>query len=140
MKENPMKEGVMTVNSVAIGTVTRKDVRERAALLAAIDGRASHETTKSDWVEAKRQLTGDPSVDPDEAVIDATPESERWETVPDSSGHKVPVAQGEDEDGEGRSDQENLVMEGMAGAELDHSRAASEAGSEDAADATGRLP
>ena len=34
--------------------------------------------------------------------------------MPGSTGHKVPVISGEDEDAEGRSDNERLVEEGIA--------------------------
>jgi hypothetical protein len=44
--------------------------------------------------------------------------------VPGSTGHKVPVSAGEDEDDEGRSDNEKLVEEGVAEAELDLERQA----------------
>ena len=39
--------------------------------------------------------------------------------MPGSTGHKVSAAPSEDEDEEGRSDNERLVDEGIAGAELD---------------------
>jgi len=39
MNPNPLKDGVLTENSVGIGTVTRKMVRERAVELAAMDER-----------------------------------------------------------------------------------------------------
>jgi len=45
--------------------------------------------------------------------------------VPGSTGHKVPAAPSADEDSEGRSDNERLVEEGVAGAELDQMRQAS---------------
>ena len=48
------------------------------------------------------------------------PESERWDPVPGSTGHKVPVAPSEDEDEEGRSDNERLVEEGVEEAEREH--------------------
>jgi hypothetical protein len=58
-------------------------------------------------------------MDPKEAVLESAPESERWDPVPGSAGHKVPVAASDDEDDEGRSDNERLVEEGIAGAEHD---------------------
>jgi len=70
-------------------------------------------------------LTGEPDIDPKEAILEAAPESERWDPVPGSTGHKVPSAPSEDEDEEGRSDNERLVEEGIAGAELDKMRQAS---------------
>lgn len=124
MKTNPLKDGVLTENSTGIGTVTRKMIRERAEELAAINGRSKQEVSKSDWEQAKQELTGKPNADPKEAALESAPESERWDPVPGSSGGKVPIAPGEDEDEEGRSDNERLVNEGVAGAEDDHSRQA----------------
>src|ERR1022692_2912416 len=119
MKTNPLKEGALTENSAGLGTVTRKMVRERAVELAVINGRSASDVSKSDWEQAKRELTGEPDADPKETALDSAPESERWDPVPGSTGHKVPVAASEDEDNEGRSDNERLVNEGIAEAELD---------------------
>lgn len=119
MNPNPLKQGSLTENSVGIGTVTRGMVRERAVELAIINGRASQEASKSDWEQAKRELTGEPDTDPKEAILEAASESERWDPVPASVGGKITVMDGEDEDDEGRSDQERLVEEGIAGAEHD---------------------
>ena len=117
----------MTENSAGIGTVTRKMVRERAVELAIINGRTAQEVSKSDREQAKRELTGEPDMDPKEAALESAPESERWDPVPGSTGHKVPVASSDDEDDEGRSDNERLVDEGIAGAEHDQTRQASRA-------------
>jgi hypothetical protein len=119
MKPNPLKVGVLTENSAGIGTVTRKMVRERAVELAVMDDRSAQEVSKSDWQQAKRELTGQRDMDPKEAMLESAPESERWDPVPGSTGHKVSAAPSEDEDEEGRSDNERLVDEGIAGAELD---------------------
>jgi hypothetical protein len=121
MKINPLKQGALTENSAGIGTVTRKMVRERAIELAVINGRSAQEMSKSDWEQAKRELTGEPDADPKESVLESAPESERWNPLPGSIGHKVPVAASEDEDDEGRSDNEKLVEEGVAEAEHDQS-------------------
>ena len=125
MKANPLKEGVLTENSAGIGTVTRAMVRERAIELAVINGRSAPETSKSDWEQAKRELTGEPDADPQQAALESVPESERWDPVPGSTGRKVPEAPSADEDEEGRSDNERLVEEGMEGAEHDQMRQAS---------------
>jgi osmotically-inducible protein OsmY len=55
-------------------------------------------------------------------ALESAPESERWDPVPGSTGHKVPAAPSADEDEEGRSDNERLVEEGIAGAEHDQMR------------------
>jgi hypothetical protein len=125
MKTNPLKEGALTENSAGIGTVTRKMVRERAIELAVINGRSAQDVSKSDREQAKRELTDDSDTDPKEAILESAPESERWDPVPGSTGHKAPVAASEDEDDEGRSDNEKLVEEGIAGAEHDQTRQAS---------------
>ncbi len=125
MKRNPLKEGVLAENSAGIGTVTRKMVRERAVELAVINGRSAQEVSKTDWEQAKRELTGEPDTDTKEAVLESAPESDRWDPVTGSTGHKVPVASSDDEDDEGRSDNERLVDEGIAGAEQDQMRQAS---------------
>jgi len=127
MKTNSLKEGALTENSAGIGTVNRKMVRKRAIELAVINGRSAQEVSRSDWEQAKRELTGDSDPDLNEAALESAPESERWDPVPGSTGHKVPVASGDDEDDEGRSDNERLVDEGIAGAEHDQTRQAARA-------------
>ena len=125
MKSNPLKQGILTENSTGIGTVTRKMVRERAVELAVINGRGPRDVSKSDWEQAKRELTGESDTDPTDALLESVPESERWDPVPGSVGGKVPAAPNADEDDEGRSDNERLVEEGIAGAEHDQMRQAS---------------
>ena len=115
----------MTKNSAGLGTVTRKMVRERAVELAVINGRSAQDVSKSDREQAKRELTGEPDTDPKAAVLESAPESERWDPLPGSTGHKVPVAPSADEDAEGRSDNERLVDEGIAEAEQDQMHQAS---------------
>jgi hypothetical protein len=131
MKTNPLKQGALTENSAGIGTVTRKMVQARAVELAVIDGRTAHQTSQSDWEQARRELTGEPDVDLKAAVLESAPESERWDPVPGSTGHKVPAAPSADEDDEGRSDNEQLVDEGIAGAEQDVMRQAAKAGAKE---------
>ena len=136
MKSNLLKKGALTENSAGIGTVDRKMVRERAVELAIINGRSVQDVSKSDWNQAKRELTGEPDTDPQEAVLESVPESERWDPAPGSTGHKVPAAASEDEDDEGRSDNERLVEEGVAGAEHDQMlQAAREAAGADSREA-----
>jgi hypothetical protein len=125
MNTNPLKQGALTENSAGLGTVTRKLVRERAVELAIINGRAAADVSQTDWEQAKRELTGEPDQDPKTAALESAPESERWDPVPGSTGHKVPVAPSADEDEEGRSDNERLVEEGVEAAEHDQMRQAS---------------
>src|ERR1035438_806257 len=124
MNTNPLKEGALTENSAGIGTVTRKMVRQRAVELAVINGRSSQEISTSDWEQTQLELTGNSGKGSNEVTLESAPEFERWDPVPGSTGGKVPVALGEDEDAQGRSDNERLVEEGMAGAEHDQTRQA----------------
>lgn len=119
MKPNPLKQGVLTANSSGLGSVTRKAVRARAAELAVINGRSAQDVSRSDREQARRELTGEPEADPHATVLESAPESERWNPVPGSAGLKAPVNASEDEDDEGRSDNQSLVEEGVAGAEHD---------------------
>ena len=124
MKTNPLKQGLLTENSVGMGTVTRKMVRTRAVELAIINGRSPEQVSKSDWEQAKRELTGGPEKDPKEALLESAPESDRWNPLPGSAGHKVRVGSSADEDDEGRSDNERLVEGGIEDAEHDQMRQA----------------
>jgi hypothetical protein len=109
MNSNPLKDGVISENSAGVGTVTRKMVQARAAELAIIDGHLSHDATANHFAQAKRELTGVSDMDPNDAILESAPESERWNPVSGSTGRKVPVAPSEDEDEDGRSDNERLL-------------------------------
>jgi hypothetical protein len=116
---NPLKQGALIENSHGIGTVTRGMVRERAVELAVINGRSAHEASQTDWEQAKRELTGLPEIDPKTAALESAPESERWDPIHGSTGEKVRVSPGEDEDDEGQSDSARLFEEGVREAEHD---------------------
>lgn len=119
MKTNPLKQGALIGNSTGIGTVTREMVSKRAAELALINGRSAHEASQADWEQAKRELTGEPEMDPNQAILESAPESERWDPVHGSTGDKVRVAPSDDEDDEGQSDSARLFEEGVHEAEHD---------------------
>ena len=119
MKTDPSQEAALIIHSTGIGTVTRKMVRERATELALINGRSVQDVSVADWEQAKRELTGEPDLDPKEALLDAAPESERWDPLPGSTGHIIPVASIDGEDDDGRSMGEKLIDEGVQEAEHD---------------------
>ena len=119
MKTDPLKRGALTENSAGIGTVTEEMVRERATELAVINGRSENDVSVMDLEQAKRELTGETDIDPKDAILEAVPESERWDPLAGSTGHKVEATSNEDEDAEGRSDSERLVEEGVAEAAHD---------------------
>jgi len=117
MTRNPLKDGNISENSFGIGTVTRNTVLRRAEELATINGDGLHKVSASELEQAQQQLTGEPDRATQEATLESASESERWDPVPGSAGHKTPVPPNDDEDEEGRSDNERLVEEGVAGAE-----------------------
>jgi hypothetical protein len=92
MKTNPLKQGIVTEHSSGIGTVTRGMVRERAIELALINGHSVQEVSKSDWEQAKRELTGETDADAQEELLESLPESKRWDPVPGSEGRMARVA------------------------------------------------
>ena len=113
MTTNPLKQGALSENSAGIGALTPEMVRERAVELALINGHSAHQVSVSDWEQAKRELRGELEIDPNEAALEAAPESDRWDPVHGSIGHKTAVTTSEDEDEDGRSDSEILVEEGV---------------------------
>ena len=119
LMKNLLKDGHMTENGTGIGTVTRGMVRERAVELAIINGRSAAEVSPSDWDQAKRELTGGSDTDPNDVILESAPESERWDPVHGSTGHKAHESGSNDEDDDGRSDSARLVEEGVAEAEHD---------------------
>lgn len=112
--KNLLKDGQMSENGAGVGTVSRAMVKERAVELALINGRSANEVSQSDWEQAKRELTGGSEADLNDTLLESAPESERWDPLPGSQGHKVPEASSEDEDDDGKSDSARLVEEGMA--------------------------
>jgi len=113
MKTNPLKADALTGDAAGSGKVSRKLARERAMEVAVSHGRTVQDVSKSDWEQAKRELTSGPDTDSQEAARVSVAESEGWGPTPGSTGHKVPVPSGDDEDAEGRSDVERLVVEGV---------------------------
>jgi hypothetical protein len=124
MNTNPLKQGALTEDSAGIGTATRKMVQQRAVEWAIINGWTGREVSPSDWEQAKLEATGNSDLGSNEALLESAPESEHWDPVPGSAGGNAPVAPGEDEDAEGRSDNEGMFDEGMAEAEQDQTHQA----------------
>src|ERR1017187_1051911 len=119
MEQNPLTKGSLTENFAGIGTVTQEMVLKRARELAIINGHSPNQVSKSEFAQAKRELTGGVDIGPKQAALEAAPESERWDPLPGSTGHKAPENSDEDEDSEGRSESAQLVEEGVNEAEHD---------------------
>src|SRR5436305_14907792 len=127
MKKNPLNKGIIMENADGIGTVTPAMVEARARELAVINGHGSSGPTKADYQQAKRELTGEEEIDPQEKNVESLPESEGWDPVPGSSGRQAAESRGEDEDAEGRSESAQMFEEGINEADHDHMRRAAEA-------------
>ena len=130
MRKNPLNKGVIMENAAGIGTVTSEMIEARAQELAAINGHPSSEPSEADYQQAKRELTGESEMDPQEESSDSIPESADWDPVPGSTGRQAAESLGEDEDAEGRSESAQMFEEGVSEAEHDQMRQASRADEE----------
>src|SRR6059036_2236212 len=84
MRKNPLNKGIIMENAAGIGTVTSEMVQARARELAAINGRPSSKPSEADYQQAKRELTGEAEMDPQQESSESIPESEGWDPVPGS--------------------------------------------------------
>src|ERR1700732_3022259 len=119
MKKNPLNKGIIMENAAGIGTVTAAMVEGRARELAAINGHPSSEPSEADYQQAKRELTGEAEMDPQEESSESVPDSDGWDPVPGSTGRQAADSLGEDEDAEGRSESAQMFEEGVTEAEHD---------------------
>jgi hypothetical protein len=126
MRKNPPNKGIIMENADGIGTVTPAMIEARARESAVINGRDSSKPTKADYQQAKRELTGEEEIDPQEENVESVPESEGWDPVPGSTGRQAAESLGEDEDAEGRSESAQMFEEGINEAEHDQMRRAAE--------------
>ena len=101
-------------------------VDARARELARVNGRGS-KPSEADYQQAKRELTGESEIDPQEENLESLPESEGWDVVPGSTGRQATESLGEDEDAEGRSESAQMFAEGISEAEHDQMLRAAEA-------------
>lgn len=86
-----MNESTSTENSNDIVAPARKKLRERATELAILSGRSGQDVSKSDWEQAKRELTGEPGADPKEAILESVPGSGSSDPADGSKGRKISV-------------------------------------------------
>jgi hypothetical protein len=119
MPSNPMNKGMIARNFSGIGAVSREMIHKRAKELALMSGRVPAEVSESEYLQAERELTGGPELDRQEQILEAIPESERWDPVPGSEGRQAPEIASEEEDDEGRNESAQLIEEGVHEAEHD---------------------
>jgi hypothetical protein len=119
-------------NFDGIGAVSRDMINKRAKELAFLSGRVPPEITDADYERAERELAGGSELDRQDQIIEALPESERWDPVPGSQGTPGPDVPNEDEDDdEGRNESAQLAEEGVHEAEHDQMVQAEESAQED---------
>jgi hypothetical protein len=126
MRRNPLNKGIIMENADGIGTVTPAMIEARARELARINGHDPSKPTEADYQQAKRELTGEEEIDPQEENLESVPESEGWDPVPGSTGRQAADSLGEDEDAEGRSEAAQMYEEGIDEAEHDQMLRAAE--------------
>jgi hypothetical protein len=131
METNPSNKGVISSNFSGIGVVTREIIHKRARELALLANRTHREVTPEDLAQARRELAGGSDLDAAEELIEALPESERWDPNRGSEGRQAPEVSNEDEDAEGRSETEQLVEDGAREAEHDKMVQAEESAQEE---------
>jgi len=113
MIESRVEVGIFTDQGHGVGTVTREMVLKRARELALINGR--EQVLESDFAQAKRELTKEEHLTPDQDRIEKLSEDQRWEPVPESMGREAPTVSAPDE----QTFAEKLVEEGVEDAEHD---------------------
>lgn len=111
MNTNPLKKGMIGVNLSGIGTVTWEMVKQRAAEIALINARPEGRIEVSDWIEAKRELTGETKADPSGYELLSSAHASRPKIAQESPS--------EDTDQEGHSISAQLVEQGLEEAEHD---------------------
>ncbi|HEV2392234.1 MAG TPA: hypothetical protein VG146_07710 [Verrucomicrobiae bacterium] len=114
MKENRIKEGRFSQHARGLGTVTRQMVLKRARELAFINGHPER-ILDTDFVQARRELTGEERLNPETTAAELVPEQDRWKPVAESEGHQAPTVATPDE----QTFAEKLVEEGVEDAEQD---------------------
>lgn len=120
MPKNPVNKGMIAKNFTGIGAVSRDMINKRAKELAFLSGRVPPEITDADYERAERELSGGSELDRQDQIIEALPESERWDPVPGSKGSPGPdVPNEDDDDDEGRNESAQLAEEGVHEAEHD---------------------
>jgi hypothetical protein len=120
MDKKTSKKDASPTKARGAGKVTFAQVRQRARELAAINGRGPHDLLESDYEQARRELGRDPAGDEKMALLEAVPESARWDPVPGTAGHQaLELASDDEEDDDGHNESAQLVEGGMIEAEDD---------------------
>ena len=119
MNNNPLNKDILTKSLVGVRIVSREMLHARTRELALIAGREIPHVTHADYAQAKCELTGETDPNRQDAMIEACPESNRWDPLPDSEGRQATDSPSEDEDAQARSEIGPFVEEGVNGTNHD---------------------
>ena len=120
MRKRHSQQGRLSSQGEGLGTVTEAMVRRRAREIALINGRPKGQMLDSDYAQARRELTTEEPLAPQETAADRLPEDKRWDPVPGSRERKAPTVSPSDE----QTVAENFVEEGVEDAEHDQMKEA----------------
>jgi hypothetical protein len=115
MKKRQEDEGRFSDHGRGLGTVTEKMVMARARELALINGRSSKQVIESDLDQARRELIGEETLNPETPAEELIPEEDRWHEVAEGAAKEATTMEASDE----QTFAEKLVEEGMEDAEQD---------------------
>jgi hypothetical protein len=115
MKKSHQSPGKISDRFSGIGTVTSEMVKERAREIALINGRPPNHYNQDDFMEAKRELTGETSEADGDGAEDIVAGLVTWDEAPGEAGRSVARKTPEDE----QSCAVLLAEEGMEEAEHD---------------------
>ena len=114
MKTNQGKGGRISDHSQGIGIATSDMVERRAKELAIINGRGGQKVTEDDWLQARRELSGQPNLT-DQQNEEPIEGLTTWNEKPDTSDHRVENSPESDEE----TVAERLTREGVEEANHD---------------------
>ena len=80
-RSNRSSEGIVNRSSNSLGLVTREMCQTRARELAVIAGRPARQVWQADYLQAKRELTGETDPDLQDAILDSAPYAGNWDPV-----------------------------------------------------------
>jgi hypothetical protein len=98
MRKSHQGHGKISDHFKGMGTVTSDTVTERAREIALINGRPPNHYNQDDFMQAKRELTGDLSESDDEDNEETVAGLVTWDEAPGAAGHLVERATPEDEE------------------------------------------
>jgi hypothetical protein len=120
MNPNPLPH--IASNSADANPIQRKAMRERAVGIAHADGRSAQDVSKSDWEQARLELTASRDRALKDTPLTGSSESVHQTSLLGATGDKSPVISEDNEDEEGPNIAERFAEECRATARLEQAR------------------